>query len=68
MSFVSVPRGQNTALLHEMCVSLRMCVSLNLISPIALGQAANSEIHFAPIINPSAKWHLGGMVEIVIFI
>lgn len=45
-----------------------MCVSLNLICPIALGQAANSEIHFVPIINPSAKWHLGEIVEIVIFI
>lgn len=45
-----------------------MCGSLNVICPIALGQAANSEIRFAPIINPSAKWHLGRIVEIVIFI
>lgn len=49
-------------------MSLDMCVSLNLICPIALRPAANSEIYFAPIIDPSAKWHLGGIVEIVIFI
>lgn len=60
--------GAKTPLFCMRCVSLDMCVPLNLICPIALGQAANSEINFAPIINPSTKWHLGGIVKIVIFI